>query len=213
MAGPTILSLQHSCQPSGTILCFKLPQECPVCWKSLSSYPLKAPPVRYPPVLQSSSSHPYSVIIKPTRGTFLGDYKNGDNLHCGVTDSKGFLCHFNEQGIHYDSSSWHQSLVIPLLRESDMLLTENWDHHLIQIIQRADWTSERYVELGHNCFDFVVAFLNSINYNYLKNGSNSLLSRQLLINEFILPTTSKAVKYIHLLKSIQAKGFLLQLNE
>ncbi|XP_071854099.1 MKRN2 opposite strand protein-like isoform X2 [Apostichopus japonicus] len=212
MTDTTILSFKHSCQSSGNILCFQLPLYCPMCGRSLTNEPLATPPVRYPPILKSSSNYPFSIIIKPTNGTFLGDYKHGDNLHTGVTDSRGFLCHFNEQGVTYDRSVWHQSLVIPLIEKSDFELATLWDEKLSQITHRPEWTSERYVELGHNCFDFVVAFLNFIQYNYRKRNLNSSITRQSLVDEYILATTSKAAKYINFMKQIQTRGYLLQLD-
>ncbi|PIK37039.1 putative MKRN2 opposite strand protein [Apostichopus japonicus] len=263
MTDTTILSFRHSCQSSGNILCFQLPLYCPMCGRSLTNEPLATPPVRYPPILKSSSNYPFSIIIKPTNGTFLGEYENkaelissillqhctsalkhamagqfrvvlalesdkddeltvntvstlnykyGDNLHTGVTDSRGFLCHFNEQGVTYDRSVWHQSLVIPLIEISDFELVTIWDEKLSQITHRPEWTSERYVELGHNCFDFVVAFLNFIQYNYRKQNLNSSITRQSLVDEYILATTSKAAKYINFMKQIQTRGYLLQLD-
>ena len=43
-----------------------------------------------------ASDHPCSVVIKPTKGDFLVDYQNRNNLHIGVTNSKGLV-------IEYDS--------------------------------------------------------------------------------------------------------------
>lgn len=212
MADSTILSFRHSCQTSGNILCFQLPHYCPICGRSLMEEPLSTPPVRYPPILRSSNAYPFSIVIKPTNGSFLGDYNHGDNLHTGITDSKGFLCHFNEQGINYDRSIWHQSLVIPLLDKSDLELSSLWDEKLSQIILGPTWRAECYVELGHNCFDFVVAFLNLVQYNHLKRSSSVPITRQALVDGYILATTSRATKYINFIREIRSRGFLLQLD-
>ena len=47
-----------------------------------------------------AQDHPCSIVIKPTKGDFLHDYQNRNNLHIGLTNSKGFVVEYDSQGLH-----------------------------------------------------------------------------------------------------------------
>ena len=47
-----------------------------------------------------AQDHPCCIVIKPTKGDFLHDYQNRNNLHIGLTNSKGFVVEYDSQGLH-----------------------------------------------------------------------------------------------------------------
>ena len=61
-----------------------------------------------------AQDHPCSIVIKPTKGDFLHDYQNRNNLHIGLTNSKGFVVEYDSQGLHrFDT--WALIVYIPNL--------------------------------------------------------------------------------------------------
>ena len=99
------------------VICVKLPDSCPVCQTSITQCKLKMPPFKLPSPFSRAQDHPCTIVIKPTNGDFLNDYRNHGNLHIAVTNSKGFVIEYDMEGIHRDRTSGkHEHFVFELKR-------------------------------------------------------------------------------------------------
>ena len=94
-----ILCFEH-CEKK--VFCVKLPDTCPVCQIAITQCNFKLPPFKLPTPFSRAQDHPCSIVIKPTNGDFLKDYRNHGNLHIAVTNSKGFVIEYDMEGIHRD---------------------------------------------------------------------------------------------------------------
>ncbi|KAK8397352.1 hypothetical protein O3P69_004810 [Scylla paramamosain] len=116
-----------------------------------------------------ASQAPCCLVIKPTRGDFLHDYRSSQDLHIGVTDSEGQVYEYDCEGLHNDyTASWTQALAVPIIRDPtapdrlDAVWKEYWNFSLHTLAEDSAWTSERYSEDSHNCYSFVLAFLQAL---------------------------------------------------
>lgn len=190
---------------NNNILCFMVPAICPLCGDDVLTTPSRIPPYIIPCPLVNAKNHPCSVIIKPTIGTFLQNYTNQSDLHVGVTDSSGCTYDFNENGINI-GLSWQQCVVIQMLND-DYNLKSRWDSVLKQISRSPAWHQTRYDEQRHNCFDFVLTFLQSCD---LQRSMPAIQNKHTFCQEIIIKQTHKAAVYISLYRKIQQNGFLIQ---
>ncbi|RXG56296.1 MKRN2 opposite strand protein, partial [Armadillidium vulgare] len=93
-----------------------------------------------------ASQVPCCIVIKPTRGDFLHDYRNNSNLHIGVTDSEGRVYEYDFEGLHSDgAASWMQCLAVPIISSNtndtpDPVWKEYWDFTLHSICNEEDWS-------------------------------------------------------------------------
>ncbi|CAM9734043.1 unnamed protein product [Lampetra fluviatilis] len=176
-APPPSLVLFSHCGPR-VVVGVRVPPLCPLCGASLGGAPLPEPPVSLRAPLSSAHSSPHQLAVRPTRGAFLTDYHEGVDLHVGISDSQGGVYHFWEGGVSRDACGWGSCVCVPL---RDCIAPQGsgepwgawgwglgggwgagnplWDSHLEAMAQSAEWSSESYEELGHNCFDFALAFL------------------------------------------------------
>jgi len=76
------------------------PGTCSQCHINLKDCDLKIPPFSVPTPFSRAQDHPCCIVIKPTKGDFLHDYQNRNNLHIGLTNSKGFVVEYDSQGLH-----------------------------------------------------------------------------------------------------------------
>ena len=94
------------------VICVKLPESCPVCQTSISKCKFQIPPFKLPSPFSRAQDHPCTIVIKPTKGNFLRDYKNHGNLHIAVTNSKGFVIEYDMDGIHKDRTSGKYTIFV-----------------------------------------------------------------------------------------------------
>lgn len=66
---PHLRSFQH-CKKDIDLVCFRLPEMCPLCGHSTSTG-CRIPPFVLTSPLSSSQEAPHSVVLKPTHGDFL----------------------------------------------------------------------------------------------------------------------------------------------
>ncbi|XP_022105772.1 MKRN2 opposite strand protein-like isoform X2 [Acanthaster planci] len=137
-------------------------------------------------------------------------YERDDNLHAGITTSKGTVYSYDETGVQQEYHRWCQCLAVPLLEESDEDLKSGWDQRLADTATELQWKKDKYHEDCHNCFDFVVSFLNAIGYRYTPHNPNGPITRDGFCQDMILPVTSRAAGYIGIHRSITKYGFLVQ---
>ncbi|KAL5013283.1 hypothetical protein ScPMuIL_007553 [Solemya velum] len=197
---------QH-CDKNYNILCFQLPFICPLCRRNVSCSESRIPPYSIPSPFGDAMSSPYSVLIKPTYGSFIRDYENSSNLHIGITDSKGVAYDYDEEGIHVNSLSWNQCVVIPLSKALIAGVQDGWDNNLYQFSRNHRWSTDWYRDSSHNCFTFVLQFLHHMDINRLMP---CVASRSEFCKEQIVPHTTRAAQFIGLYRQIEKEGFVIQ---
>lgn len=70
----------------------------------------------------------------------------------------------------------------------------------------SEWTSSAYDEENNNCYTFVLNFLQKLGYGTL---SETATSRNRFCEQYIIPRTTAAGKYISLFRKIRDHGFYL----
>jgi hypothetical protein len=202
---PGIICFQH-CGPK--VFCLNLPKKCPVCQSELYETKFKLMPFRLPYPFVRANQHPCSVVIRPTTGDFLNEYYNCTDLHIGITTSTGSLVEFDRCGLRRNSdktinNQWSQSLLVESVPEA---WTDHWDNVLLQICKQPLWSSSHYREDSHNCYSFVLMFLQALRYGIL---SESALNKTLFCEKYIVPRTTAAGKYISLYRKIRDQGYYI----
>lgn len=204
---PDIMCWQH-CDKLTNILCFSVPPVCPLCHYNTTHSPSRIPPYKLPSPLTNAGESPMSLVVRPTVGTFLRNYDNSVNLHIGVTDTKGTVYDYDEDGVHVGIAGWEECLVIPLSnRGVTPQIYHLWDSTLQNLSQSNMWTKLKYIEDRHNCFDFVIFFLKQIGFS---RQNLSAESRSALTHDIILPQMSKVVQYITLYRNIASFSYVCQ---
>ncbi|XP_042211045.1 MKRN2 opposite strand protein-like [Homarus americanus] len=199
---PGIICYQH-CE--GRLFGFSLPSTCYVCDADLTTEPLNTPPFRVPYPFVRASQAPCTLVIKPSRGDFLHDYRSSSDLHIGVTDSEGCVLEYDSEGLHSDyTSAWTQTLSVPIITDAttntvDPVWQEYWDFTLHTLARESTWSMERYSASSFNCYSFVLEFLQALGPPGLnvKNLTKTSLCAQLLV-----PHTSAAARYISLYRRL-----------
>jgi len=196
---PGVICFNHC---GSKTFCFEIPERCPSCHDPLSTNS-SLMPVRVPYPFVRASQNTCAVIIKPTHGNFLHGYNLSDDLHIGVTSSKGTVYEYDRNGLHSDQTeSWNQCLVVHQTVGEEWEL--QWDEVLQQITEKDCWTSHRYNEEVFNCYTFVLCFLKC-----LKNGllSEAASSKTLFCELFVSPRVAASFKYINLYRQLKDCGF------
>ena len=145
-----------------------------------------------------SRSQPCSICIRMACGSFV-DYTRDSLLHCGVSDSKGVVFHFDESGHH--RSEWLECIYYRLdIYRMKIFGTEtttnpvekyrSWDDLLLQFFRSHEKNDGAYHSLDNNCYDFINAFLNRA---FMHS------SQQLFINASITGFTKDSVA-VHMLE-------------
>ncbi|XP_050425731.1 MKRN2 opposite strand protein isoform X2 [Adelges cooleyi] len=186
------------------VFCIKLPSFCHVCKQHVSDSLFIPIRVCYP--FARASQHPCSVVFKPTNGDFLKNYRLMDDLHIGITTSKGVVVSYDCNGVVNDdvnTDAWQQCLVVYRVEEASW--ETQWDNVLMEIARADFWTKARYNEDTHNCLSFVVEFVKRL--GMLKTCDRVINTREEFTDTFIAPATVNAQKYIHLYRKIVENGF------
>ncbi|XP_068757205.1 MKRN2 opposite strand protein-like [Montipora capricornis] len=191
-----IRCMQH-CTSEWNIFFSKFPETCPICGKSLSRCQLIIPPFRLPSPFVSQRNVSCLFLVRPTRGSFLRDYKTGNDLHVGIAASNGVVYNFDERGLHADGTHWEQCIPVTI-SDSHFSRPEIWDSKLPEMLCNGMWTSMKYNEDNNNCYDFALSFLNQ-----LLPSPSKPLTKPDFCETFILPKTTKAAYYIDLHRRVQ----------
>lgn len=199
---PGILCFQHcSCK----VFCFELPEKCPICNSHLSTAHFRLLPFRIPYPFVRAVQYPCSIVIKPTTGDFLHDYLNCMDLHIGVTDSEGSVVEFDKGGLQqHRTGMWCQCLVV---HGAAGPWREHWDATLKAMIDQKCWLPQRYNEETFNCYTFVLTFLRNLRHG---NLSKAATCRTTFCENFIVPRTTAAGKYISLYRKLSDLGCYIQ---
>nr|XP_018902596.1 PREDICTED: MKRN2 opposite strand protein [Bemisia tabaci]XP_018902597.1 PREDICTED: MKRN2 opposite strand protein [Bemisia tabaci] len=196
---PGILCFNHcGCQ----VFCLELPEICPVCRKHLNESETIVP-FRVPYPFVRAKQYPCSVLLKPTNGDFLNNFRISQDLHIGVTTSKGIVIEFDNGGLRKDrTESWSQCLLVNQLE--DDAWKSHWDDTLEEMAQQNCWTPEKYNEDTFNCYTFVLFFVRCLHYS---NMSSAAASREKFCSTFVTPRTIIACKYIALYRQLKDFGY------
>uniref|UniRef100_A0A6I9VKF4 uncharacterized protein LOC105231228 n=2 Tax=Bactrocera dorsalis TaxID=27457 RepID=A0A6I9VKF4_BACDO len=164
-------------------------------------------PFRLPYPFIRASQYPCAIVLRPTTGDFLNDYNNSTDLHIAVTTSTGCVVEFDRYGLRRHRpdntrmSDWWQCLLVGDVPEP---WYDYWDDILQQICNQPDrWTVSHYQEDSHNCYTFVLAFLQALAYDKLSAAARSKTS---FCEKYIVPRTTTAGKYISLYRKLRDTG-------
>ncbi|KAB7507682.1 MKRN2 opposite strand protein, partial [Armadillidium nasatum] len=187
---PGIVCYEHCAL--GRLFAFTLPPNCDLCGADLEDAPLAQPPFRVPYPFVRASQVPCCIVIKPTRGDFLHDYRNNSNLHIGVTDSEGRVYEYDFEGLHSDgAASWIQCLAVPIISSNTN--------------DTPDPVWKEYRENFYNCYTFVIKFLRALRP---PSFCTKDLCKTSFCDAFIVPVTSSAAKYISVYRSLREREVL-----
>lgn len=174
-----------------------------MCRKRLALEQNPVIPFRVPYPFVRGSQHPYAVVIKPTNGDFLNDYKVSMDLHIAVTTSTGDVIEYDQGGLHKNrTAQWNQCLVVKQLPSEPW--TELWDSTLSVVVEQDCWTPQRYHEETFNCYTFVLAFLRLLRDGNLSEAS---VSKVRFCESFVSPKVTIACKYIALYRRLKDSGY------
>ncbi|EDW53984.1 GM18237 [Drosophila sechellia] len=151
-------------------------------------------------------NHPCAIVLRPSAGDFLNDYSNATDLHIAVTTSGGDIVEFDRFGLRRhrrddNPPEWRQSLMVGDVPEP---WHDFWDEVLQQICaQSVRWSIASYAEESHNCYAFVLAFLQALGHAHLSEAARS---KTAFCEQCIVPRTTTAGKYISLYRKIRRSG-------
>lgn len=202
MEGKDIRCFQH-CDRKKNILCFSVPQICPLCGGDTTQTEMRIPPYLIESPFTDARYSQCSILVKPTIGHFLYSFDNSSDLHIGVSNSSGVVYEFDERGVVVGGDNWSCCLTVDLQN----IDTELWDKEIEIFGNERKWSAYSYNEAFLNCYDFVIGFLRSFG---LESVYPCLRDKLEFCEKMILPVTSRAGKYISLYRTIEASGYVIQ---
>ncbi|NWH68514.1 MKROS protein, partial [Geococcyx californianus] len=140
-AAGSVLRVQHC---GAAVFCRRVPERCPACGRALRPAGLLAAPSRIPSPFRHGHRQPRAFLLRPSAGTFLGEYDGKSDLHVGISNSNGVVYHYNEKGVHRAGTGWEQCLSIPLVQPDMFGLRQQWDELLEKFSVGETWAPHRY---------------------------------------------------------------------
>ncbi|KAM3718257.1 MKRN2 opposite strand protein [Dirofilaria immitis] len=143
------------------------------------------------------------ILLKPAINTF-NKYKLGDDLHIGLSNSKGFVFSYTANGIVVESF-WNDCLCIYRFNDSKIC-----DKRMKMFIKKYynRFTRQHYHKRNWNCYDFVVEFL--IDMGIL--GRTTYVKEQ-FVAEHVCKALQRVLRYNNLLNRLsQSKTNYLTLS-
>lgn len=186
--------------------------KCPECEADLNENGnVYRVPFRLPYPFVVPHQHPCSIVLRPTHGDFLNDYLNAMNLHIAITTSTGTIVEFDRAGWMEtckdtggrESAVWSQSLVVDSVPAA---WHDQWDTVLrdMKTMAAIEWRPDMYHADRYNCYTFVLEFLQRLRYGALSEAAQN---RSTFCEQYIIPRTTAAGKYISLYRKIRDHGF------
>ncbi|XP_042736162.1 MKRN2 opposite strand protein [Lagopus leucura] len=202
METAAILRVRHC---GAAIFCRRAPPLCPACGRPLRGAGLRAAPVRLPCPFSDGHRRPRAFLLRPSAGSFLGEYDGNSDLHVGISSAQGVVYNYNEEGIHRDATGWEQCISVPLVQPDMFELLQQWDHLLEEFSMGEEWLPHRYEEHDHNCYTYALAFINSV----LTAQGKQQMNKSEFTEKFVIPQTKNASKYITLHQELTTKDFYI----
>ncbi|XP_043282898.1 MKRN2 opposite strand protein [Venturia canescens] len=197
MNGVSLICYKHCNDKS--IFCKEVPIACPLCKTVVTRYVLE--PFRIPCPFAEASGNPCALVVKPSFGNFLQDYKPTDDLHIGLTNSVGRIFEFDARGLTInDLTKWKNCLVINTSVPESWY--SRWDEVLEELCTGSNWNLVNYNPTSYNCFDFVMNFLTLLNYKDL-----TFLDKTTLCSSFVLPKLRDVLRYVSLYRNLQSNEY------
>ncbi|KAK2585326.1 hypothetical protein KPH14_010007 [Odynerus spinipes] len=158
---------------------------CPLCQELILNFSIE--PFRIPYPFRNATSETTTIIVKPSRGTFLDDYDIASDLHIGIVNSEGKLFEFDKHGLVINNIlHWTNCIAIKVVPTSWDCY---WDEILNTMIQDTKWKSFNYDSINMNCFNFVIEFLRNLNYIDLK-----FVDKEDMCKKLILPKIQETLR-------------------
>lgn len=174
--------------------------KCPKCSSTLET------PLETISCNLQKAPQPRSLLVKCTYGEFK-DYTTEKLLHIGVSTSQGnVVVNFDEHGIHADKTGWNYSINVPIPEpnEKEKLSNSEWNLILQDFANKFE-KGPKYHTLNHNCYTFVIGFLNE-----MKFLGSSDHSKDQIVQIFIEKPFLDFEKFFFLYKEIEKNGFAIQ---
>ena len=167
--------------------------------------PMRIPPFRIASPFSHSTDAANSFVICPAEGSYSDCELSLDDLHVGITDSKGIVYHYNDNGINIDDHGWTE--VISVRFPSADVQPQHWDSILLELAKQSKWTAEQYNEATNNCFTFALNFL--ARAGVIKTQPQLMTATE-FCHQYVMQVLDKASNYIKLVKTISKEGCLIQ---
>lgn len=144
-----------------------------------------APPVEVPLPIASAHSPSFSprkcvrVAFKVAKkdGGFL-NYKLGDDLHCGLVDTRGTVTSFVPNvEVRRELRSWEQAIIV-IPSGLSAVSADHWDGVILKMRQQV---RDNFPTCEFDCLDFAVMVLNEAlqRVEFNRNSVSELMCRQL----------------------------------
>lgn len=145
----------------------------------------------------------------------------------------GAVYDFNEQGVNRSLNGWKQCLAVEMVAPNQNNIEPIWNAKLHEFIAYEDWLPNKYLswqnktqcsyivitifvflprysEADKNCYDFVLGFLMLLQ---LESKYPCIQCRTKFCEQFLIPQSKKAAKYIGLYRKIIEENILIQYPE
>ncbi|XP_034950104.1 MKRN2 opposite strand protein [Chelonus insularis] len=193
-----ILCFKH-CK-SKSVFCKTIPDTCPLCNCSLSESYIE--PFVLPYCCKKAADDPPSIVLKPTQGTFCNDYNLSKDMHIGIVNSIGHLYEFDHRGITVNNfSDWLDCIVVHIIPESWYI---HWDQTLFSLIENNKWNSCNYNVQSMNCYNFIIEFLQKLNFKDF-----NFVTKEQVFEKLLLPRLRYTLKYIYIYRSLKSKPYYI----
>uniref|UniRef100_A0A8C5U0A7 MKRN2 opposite strand n=1 Tax=Malurus cyaneus samueli TaxID=2593467 RepID=A0A8C5U0A7_9PASS len=150
--------------------------------------------------VQGHSCIPHLPLCSSSRG-----YDGHSDLHVGITNSKGVVYNYDQEGVHRADRGWEQCIGIPLVQPDMAELLQQWDSLLEEFSLEETWLPHRYEEQQHNCYTFALTFINRIR----QGRGREPLSKAQFTESFLIPHTREASRYLTLHQELAHKDFYI----
>ncbi|XP_041835962.1 MKRN2 opposite strand protein-like [Melanotaenia boesemani] len=189
------------------IFCFSVPEECPSCGEELRGSRLQEAPVSLPSPFTDGHKTSCCLLVAPAHNNLNRDFDGMSDLHTGISNTKGVVYNYTQDGVRRDQSGWERCVSVPLVRPDMFHLLAQWDQYLDRFCNGPMWDPawHRFHEEKHNCFSFCLHFVNGV----LEVEGRSSLSRDDFTRSFILPKMRRVSKYTTLLQHIQKHQYYM----
>ncbi|VDK84767.1 unnamed protein product [Onchocerca ochengi] len=163
---------------------------CPKCGMQITANTSRS--IFLPSPFISIAPRDCCILLKPSINSF-DKYKLGDDLHIGISNSKGFVFSYTTNGIIVESF-WHDCLCICHFNDSEMC-----DKRMKMFIRKYynRFTRQHYHKRNWNCYDFVVEFLIDIG----KLDRTACVKEQ-FVTEHVCKALQRALRYYTLLNRL-----------
>ncbi|XP_035916560.1 MKRN2 opposite strand protein isoform X2 [Anopheles stephensi] len=197
-----------------TIFSYDILTQCPLCLQALGEN-MENTPITLPCPFVRACQYPCSIILRPSVGDFLTSFQNQNNLHIALTSSSGTIVEFDVNGLaktppkskHSTANEWDQCLIIAQIPEP---WYDRWDEVLEKIACDPLWSKDMYQEHTHNCYAFVLSFLNELDYGEWNDFCHDKLS---FSRQIVASKTQSAAKYITIHRKLQARNYFIEQQE